>query len=585
MADLAETVGSANCLPAGSQVGEYRLLRVVGEGGFGVVYEARDLSLDRIVAVKEYMPSTLAGRMASNQLQVRSQHRGAFDAGLRSFINEARLLAKFSHPALVHVYRFFEANGTAYMVMRYYEGMTFKALLAAGPRTISEAWLSAMLAPVLDVLEMLHAADCYHRDISPDNIFLQSSGGPVLLDFGAARRIIGDLTQALTMVLKPGFAPIEQYVDDGAMQQGAWTDIYQLGAMLFLAVTGRPPATAVARLINDPTPRLTPHSYPGFSARFLQGIQHALAVKPEDRPQSIAALRDVLGLVPGRASAAAVLPAGQVAAPAPVGPATPAFAASEPPAPVAEPVPMPEPVEPPPLAAPAMPPPAAPDPAPDAPASASLRAQALSAWSTPGMRQAAVGTAALLMASVLLMWWNRSGQPMEADGQAPSAVETTAVAAPPVSEQPAQSQAAAESAAPPGPRNPSSVASPPVIAAVKPPVPAPTPAPAPPPERPRPTPATPAERPQATTAAPAASASSQAERPGVTDTGTVVLRVTPWGRVSVNRVVKGTAPPLRTLQLPEGEYRIEITNPVAAPVVRTVHVKKGESVVLQHKFE
>jgi non-specific serine/threonine protein kinase len=291
-----ELTGSANCLASGVQVGEYRLQGVVGEGGFGIVYRARDLSLDRIVAVKEYMPSTLAGRMSSNQIHVRSQHKGAFDAGLRSFINEARLLAKFSHPALVHVYRFFEDNGTAYMVMRYYEGQTFRAFLAEQDNSMNERWLSAMLSPIFDVLEMLHAADCFHRDIAPDNVFLQASGMPVLLDFGAARRIIGDMTQALTMVLKPGFAPIEQYADDGGMPQGAWTDIYQLGAMLYLAITGKVPTTSVARMISDPIRVLTPTEYPGYSAQFLQGVHRALAVKPLDRPQSIAELKALLGI-------------------------------------------------------------------------------------------------------------------------------------------------------------------------------------------------------------------------------------------------------------------------------------------------
>jgi non-specific serine/threonine protein kinase len=291
-----ELTGSANCLASGVQVGEYRLQGVVGEGGFGIVYRARDLSLDRIVAIKEYMPSTLAGRMSSNQIHVRAQHKGAFDAGLRSFINEARLLAKFSHPALVHVYRFFEANGTAYMVMRYYEGQTFRAFLSDQANGLNERWLCAMLSPILDVLEMLHEADCFHRDIAPDNVFLQASGMPVLLDFGAARRIIGDMTQALTMVLKPGFAPIEQYADDGGMPQGAWTDVYQLGAMLYLAITGKVPTTSVARMISDPVQLLTPTDYPGYSAQFLQGVHRALAVKPTERPQSIAELKALLGI-------------------------------------------------------------------------------------------------------------------------------------------------------------------------------------------------------------------------------------------------------------------------------------------------
>lgn len=291
-----EMTGSAKSLPPGTQVREYRLQGVLGEGGFGIVYRAHDSGLDRTVAIKEYMPSVLASRGASQQIHVHPEHREAFDAGLRSFINEARLLAKFSHPALLHVYRFFEENGSAYMVMRQYEGQTFRAFLAENSSGIDEAWLSAMLGPILDGLEMLHAADCFHRDIAPDNLFLQTSGMPVLLDFGAARRIIGDMTQALTTVLKPGYAPIEQYADDGAAPQGAWTDIYQLGALLYRAITGKVPATSVARMINDPLRMLTPTQYPGYSARFLRGVHQALSVRPEDRPQSIAEFKSLLGL-------------------------------------------------------------------------------------------------------------------------------------------------------------------------------------------------------------------------------------------------------------------------------------------------
>ncbi len=298
-----ELTGSANRLAPGVQVREYHLQGVLGEGGFGIVYRAYDAGLDRTVAIKEYIPSVLASRGGVNQIQVHPEHRDAFDAGLRSFINEARLLAKFSHPALVHVYRFFEENGTAYMVMRHYEGQTFRAFLAEQSHRIDERWLTTMLSPILDGLEMLHAADCFHRDIAPDNVLLSASGMPVLLDFGAARRIIGDMTQALTMVLKPGYAPIEQYADDGATPQGAWTDIYQLGAMLYRAITGKVPATSVARMINDPIRILTPTQYPGYSAQFLRGVHQALSVRPEDRPQSIAELKSMLGVEGFTASA------------------------------------------------------------------------------------------------------------------------------------------------------------------------------------------------------------------------------------------------------------------------------------------
>ncbi len=287
--------GSANGLAPDTELGEYRLLDVIGEGGFGVVYRALDLTLHREVAIKEYMPVALAGRQAgSPQIHVRAQRQGAFDAGLRGFINEARLLAKFSHRALVRVHRFFEANGTAYMVMHFYKGQTLRAYLDGHAGRMDQHQLMQVLSPILDVLEVLHANDCCHRDIAPDNIFLPNNEGPVLLDFGAARHIISGMTQALAMVLKPGFAPIEQYVDDGTMPQGAWTDVYQLGAVMYVAITGQVPTASVARMVTDPIKLLTADDYPGYSAGFLRGVHQALAVKQADRPQTITALRQLL---------------------------------------------------------------------------------------------------------------------------------------------------------------------------------------------------------------------------------------------------------------------------------------------------
>ncbi|AVS73769.1 serine/threonine-protein kinase [Paracidovorax cattleyae] len=662
-----EFSGSANCLGPGVQVGEYRLNDVVGEGGFGIVYKARDLSLDRIVAIKEYMPATLAGRKDGNEVHVRSQHRGAFDAGLRSFINEARLLAKFSHPALVHVYRFFEANGTAYMVMQYYEGQTFRSFLAQ-QHTVDEAWLSAVLVPILDVLEMLHAADCYHRDIAPDNIFLQESGMPVLLDFGAARRIIGDMTQALTMVLKPGFAPIEQYVDDGAMPQGAWTDIYQLGAVLYQAITGRLPATSVARMINDPLAQLTPENCPGFSARFLHGVQNALAVKPQERPQSIAELRQLLGLKTvtiswPHASAAAAgaevavrasepLPEAAAAAPTlrPVeavasmipshlahagaqgaqGPHVEHHMAEEP-AYLQPTQPMsledtrPAGLEPPSAAA-------AREVHPEVGHRSERTSSRAAAASSAGAAAAAPAVAASIPApsrqtrpawlvpllaflALLLVggvWWTVQAS-SEAAARERMAVQEASqwelasrintvesvqaylsafpngahrmqaeealtqltarslqAAAVPAPEPapPASAPSVAASAVPP-PVEPAPRASAPVVAAL-PPASAAHSGPAP------------------AASAPAAEDPARSQRMAgreAENTGRVILRVMPWGNVTVDRIPAGTTPPLTQLTLAEGFHRIEISNPASQTVTRMVQVRRGESVVLTHKFE
>ena len=190
------------------------------------------------------------------------------------------------------MYRFWEQNGTAYMVMPYYEGPTLKALFKQSPHPPDEAWLKALLRPLLDALQIIHNDHCYHRDIAPDNILLLGSQlKPLLLDFGAARRVIGDATQALTVILKPGYAPVEQYAEVPSMKQGAWTDVYALCAVLYAAITGRAPPTSVGRLMNDEMVPVSHSARGKYSAVFLAAIDRGLAVRPEDRPQDIATLR------------------------------------------------------------------------------------------------------------------------------------------------------------------------------------------------------------------------------------------------------------------------------------------------------
>jgi len=291
----ATPILSSNALPVGTRVLEFEITRVIGEGGFSVVYLAFDHTLHRSIALKEYIPSALASRRGDYTVAVRSaQHQETFEAGLRSFINEARLLAQFDHAALVKVYRFWEANGTAYMAMPFYGGRTLREILRADPAQASEAWLKKLLVPLLDALELLHAHRCYHRDIAPDNIQVLESGAPVLLDFGAARRTIGDMTQAFTVILKPGYAPIEQYGDVATMSQGAWTDLYALACVVYFAITGKVPMSSVERLMDDRLEPLSRVAAGRYSERFLKAIDAALAVRPQDRPQSEAAFRALL---------------------------------------------------------------------------------------------------------------------------------------------------------------------------------------------------------------------------------------------------------------------------------------------------
>lgn len=297
-------------LPRGHRLQEFEIEGVVGEGGFSVVYLARDIRLQRRVALKEYIPASLAMRLTGGQVVPRwPRLADTFALGLRSFINEGQLLASFDHPSLVRVYRFWEENGTAYMVMPYIEAPTLKGWLTDHPRQADEAWIRGIVAPLLDALEMMHGRRCWHRDIAPDNIMLVGGGPgpwprPLLLDLGAARQVIGDATQALTVIVKPGYAPIEQYAQAGGVRQGPWTDVYALCAVMYAIVTGAAPVPSASRVIDD---TLVPASRLGhgrFSARLLAAIDAGLSIRPEARPQSVQALREMLGDVQEAAAGA-----------------------------------------------------------------------------------------------------------------------------------------------------------------------------------------------------------------------------------------------------------------------------------------
>ena len=293
----------SHALPVGARLSEFEIEGVLGLGGFGIVYLAMDHSLHRRVAIKEYLPGSLAHRDSTRRIVPHSeQQRETFEAGLKSFIQEARLLAQFDHPALVKVFRFWEANGTAYMATKYYEGVTLKRAYAETRPGQGE--IVQLVAPVLDAVEIMHRARCFHRDIAPDNVIVQPGGEAVLLDLGAARRIIGEMTQALTVVLKSGYAPIEQYADDNPQAQGPWTDVYALAAMIHWMIRGKSPPTAVVRIVSDPYVPLARDSPAGFDKQFVSGVDRALSMKPEARPQSIAELRAALGMpatLPARA--------------------------------------------------------------------------------------------------------------------------------------------------------------------------------------------------------------------------------------------------------------------------------------------
>ena len=292
---LTDPADPPSALPLGVRLGEFEIRRVLGAGGFGIVYLAFDHALEREVAIKEYLPVSMAGRTAALHVSLLSQsHAESFALGLRSFVNEARLLARFDHPSLVKVHRYWEDHNTAYMAMPFYAGHSLQRTRRYMLAPPAEPYVRSILLPLLGALDQLHREGVYHRDISPDNIIVAPDGRPVLLDFGAARRVLADMSVALTAILKPAYAPIEQYGETGAVKQGPWTDLYALGATLRHLLLGRAPAPATSRTVVDELEPLAAQALPGCSPAFLQCIDWMLQPRPADRPQSVAALRHAL---------------------------------------------------------------------------------------------------------------------------------------------------------------------------------------------------------------------------------------------------------------------------------------------------
>lgn len=271
--------------PGLTLAGRYMVGRVLGSGGFGITYIGYDNLLEQVVAIKEYLPAEFATRMP-NQSQVtvyRGEPEEQFKAGLQKMLEETQRLAQFQNePDILHVYDFFEENNTAYIVMEYLEGETLKdKLIRDGTMTIEAAM--PIILTVLAALKKVHAAGIVHRDIAPDNIYLLKDGGVKLIDFGASRHAITTHTKSLTVILKIGYAPLEQYQSGG--NQGPWTDVYALAATFYRMLVGKKPQEATERRVND---QLKEPSKLGVSINknMENTIMNALNVKIEDRIKS-----------------------------------------------------------------------------------------------------------------------------------------------------------------------------------------------------------------------------------------------------------------------------------------------------------
>jgi serine/threonine protein kinase len=274
--------------------GAYRINRVVGSGGFGITYEAEDINLGTRIAIKEYYPFDFGDRDATMSVRPKSdRHAKTFQWGRSNFLDEARNLARFEHPSIVRVTRVFEANSTAYMIMRFEEGQSLEEWLKSSGRPPTQEELDAIVAPLLEALQLMHKANFLHRDIAPDNIIVRADGTPVLLDFGAARRAVAEMSRSLTGIVKPGYSPHEQYTSDSRLQ-GPWSDLYAFGGTLYRAVTGTPPEEATLRVDNDLMPPAVQIAKGKYRKDFLGAIDTCLKVRASERPQSVTQLRSKL---------------------------------------------------------------------------------------------------------------------------------------------------------------------------------------------------------------------------------------------------------------------------------------------------
>lgn len=278
-------------------IGEYRVVRRLSEGGFGVVYLAHG-KLGQQVAIKEYLPAALATRQSGELApQVMPDKLSLYRLGLKSFFEEGRSLAQISHPAVVSVLNFFRQNETVYLVMNYLQGATLQDFIMAGRQlktgvAFSESTIRSVFEEVLDGLRIVHQHNMLHLDIKPANLFITDDDKAVLIDFGAAREVLNKESQFTQPMYTPGFAAPEMYRRDANL--GPWTDMYAIGACLYSMMMGYPPQEAAKRREKDSLADMLSRKRAVYSDKLIEVVEWCMTLDPSGRPQSASELQTAL---------------------------------------------------------------------------------------------------------------------------------------------------------------------------------------------------------------------------------------------------------------------------------------------------
>lgn len=284
-------------LPPDSVISGYRIVRKLAAGGFGVVYLAVDAQGQQ-VAIKEYLPSSLASRKPGELMpQVQPEKLSLYRLGLKSFFEEGRALAQISHPSVVSVLNFFRENETVYMVMNYLEGASLQEFIITArglkkQKVFRESTIRSLFDEILRGLRIVHQHKMLHLDIKPANIFITEDNRAVLVDFGAARKVLTKEGSFIRPMYTPGFAAPEMYRHDGNM--GPWTDIYAIGACIYACMQGYPPSDAAQPMEKDRLTLALSRLRGVYSDNLIEVVEWCMALDPLARPQSVFALQKEL---------------------------------------------------------------------------------------------------------------------------------------------------------------------------------------------------------------------------------------------------------------------------------------------------